>query len=197
MLCYRRWHVIQFIAWAALNSRKLDCSFHSHQCFKYVEDNASVETVFAEKQPFKGVENYFTDALLYQEANEVAKEPLLEDDDSDNEADSESEEGTPTTLAFKPIVAYFNDPKCNNPIEDDSEWMINENITFDYPVSVDNTSLHMPLSMISVTSMPVESGEGSVFVIPPSKRSQLPIVFDRLQPQMSAVTDSSSDSEPP
>jgi len=27
--------------------------------------------------PFKGIENYFTDALLYPEANEVAKEPLL------------------------------------------------------------------------------------------------------------------------
>ena len=66
--------------------------------------------VFAEKQPFKGVENYFTDALLYQEANEVAKEPLLEDDDSDNEVDSEPEEDTPATFACEPIVAYLNDP---------------------------------------------------------------------------------------
>jgi len=45
-----------------------------HHYFKYVEDNATVRTVFAEKQPFKGVENYFTDVLLYQEANKVAKE---------------------------------------------------------------------------------------------------------------------------
>jgi len=42
---------------------------------------------------------------LYQEANEVAKEPLLEDDDSGSEVDSESEEDTPATFAFKPIVA--------------------------------------------------------------------------------------------
>jgi len=46
-----------------------------------VEDNAILRTVCAEKQPFKGVESYFTDTLLYQEANEVAKVPLLEDDD--------------------------------------------------------------------------------------------------------------------
>jgi len=59
-----------------------------HQCFKYVEDNATVRTVFAEKQPFKGVKNSFTDALLYQEVNKVTKEQLFEDDDSDNEADS-------------------------------------------------------------------------------------------------------------
>jgi len=45
--------------------------------------------VFVKKQPFKGVENYFIDALFYQEANKVAKEQLLEDDDSGNEADSE------------------------------------------------------------------------------------------------------------
>ena len=64
-----------------------------------------VQMVFAEKQSFKGVENYFIDALLYQEANEVAKEPLLEDDDCGSEADSESEEDTPATFAFKPIVA--------------------------------------------------------------------------------------------
>ena len=88
-----------------------------------MEDNATVQTVFAEKQPFKGVENYFSDALLYQEANEVAKKSLLVDDDSDNEVDSESEGDTAATFAFKPIVAYFNNPKCNNPIEDDGEWV--------------------------------------------------------------------------
>ena len=106
--------------------------------------------VFAEKQPVKGKENYFTDALLYREANKVSKEPLLEDVDSGNEADSEPKENMPATFAFKPIVAYLNDPECNNPTEDDGEWVINENIIFDYPVSVnlfksaDDTSLHMP-----------------------------------------------------
>jgi len=118
---------------------------------------------------------------------------LLEDDDSGNEADLESDEDMPATLAFKLIVAYFNVPKCNNPIEDDDEWVINENVTFDYPLSVDDTSFHMLLSMISVTSTPVETEKGSVFVIPSSKRSQLLIVFGSVQPQMSAVTDS----EPP
>ena len=118
------------------------------------------------------MKNYFTDALLYKEANKVAKEQLQEDDDRGNEADSESEENTSATLAFKPIVAYLNDPQCNNLIGGDDEWVINTNITFDYPESVDlfksvdNSSLHMPLSVLSMTSMPVESEEGSVFVIP-------------------------------
>jgi len=148
------------------------------------------------------VESYFTDALLYQESNKVAKEQLLEDDDSGNEADSESEEDTPATLTFKPIVTYLSDPQCNNPIGDDDEWVTNENITFDYPESVDLfksvdiSSPHMPFPVLSMTSTPVESGERSVFVIPPSKRSQSPIIFGRAQLRMSAVTDSSSDSKP-
>ena len=75
-----------------------------------VEDDAMVRTVFAEKQPFKGVKNYYTDALLYHEASKASKELLPEDDDSGNEGDSESEEDTPATLACEPIVAYFNNP---------------------------------------------------------------------------------------
>ena len=82
----------------------------------YVDDNTTVRMVFSEKQSFKGVENYFTDALLHQEANKVAKEPLLGDDNSGNEADSEPKEDTPATFAFKLIVAYLNNPECNNPI---------------------------------------------------------------------------------
>jgi len=39
-----------------------------------MEDNATVRMVFTKKQPFKGMKNYFTDALLYQEVNKMAKE---------------------------------------------------------------------------------------------------------------------------
>jgi len=112
------------------------------------------------------------------------------------------EEDASAIFVFKPIVAYLNDPEYTNPIEDDDKWVINENVTFDYPVSVDvskfvyNISLYMPLCMLSMISMPVENGEGSVFVIP-SKMSQSPIIFGRVQPRMSAVTDSGSGSEPP
>src|SRR5436189_4037751 len=39
-----------------------------HQVMKYVDDQGQVRTLVAEQRPFKRVENYFTDALLYQEA---------------------------------------------------------------------------------------------------------------------------------
>ena len=44
------------------------------------------------------MENYFTDALLYQEIGEASKESLPDDDDSGNEADSESEADMPAIL---------------------------------------------------------------------------------------------------
>src|SRR2546429_285069 len=43
-----------------------------HQVMKYVDDQGQVRTLVAEQRPFKGVEKYFTDVLLYQEAHEVA-----------------------------------------------------------------------------------------------------------------------------
>ena len=128
---------------------------------------------------------------------------MPDDDDSGNEADSESEGDTPATLACEPIVVYFNNPQCNYPIGDDDEWVINENVIFDYPVSVElresgnNNPLYMPLYKLSMTSTSVEYVEGSSFVVPPSKRSHSPIVFGRALLRRSAVTDSSSDSEPP
>src|SRR5437588_12915123 len=42
-----------------------------HQVMKYVDAQGEVRTLVAEQRTFKGVENYFTDALLYQEAHEV------------------------------------------------------------------------------------------------------------------------------
>lgn len=42
-----------------------------------------------EKQPFKGMQNYFTNALLYREAYKVRSEP--EDSDSGNKEDVEPE----------------------------------------------------------------------------------------------------------
>jgi len=35
------------------------------QCFKYVDNTVMLRIVFANIQPFKGVENYFIDSLLY------------------------------------------------------------------------------------------------------------------------------------
>jgi len=46
---------------------------------------------------------------------------LPDDLDSDNEADSESEEDTPATISIKLIVAYLDDFDCNNLAENEGE----------------------------------------------------------------------------
>ena len=101
---------------------------------------------------------------------------MPDNDDSGNEADSEFEGDTSATLIAEPIVACFDNPQCNNPSEDDDEWVINDNISFDYPASVElfksvtNSSLHMPLHKPSTSSTSVECIEGSVLVFLRSKR---------------------------
>ena len=76
--------------------------------------------------------------------------------------------------------------------------MINDNVIFDYPVSVGlfesvtNSSLHMPLYKPSTSSTSVECIEGSVLVVPLSKKGQSPIIFGKAQLQRSTVTYSDS-----
>src|SRR3954466_6863189 len=68
-----------------------------HQVMKYVDDQGQVRTLVAEQRPFKGVENYFTDALLYQEAHEEdvqVKEVLELSNEADLDPASESDEGS-------------------------------------------------------------------------------------------------------
>jgi len=148
------------------------------------------------------VENYFTDTLLYQKIGKASKESLPDDDDSGNEVDSESEADMLAILIGELIVPCHNNPQCNTP-EDEGKLVINDNISFDYPVSVElfesitDSSLHMPLHKPSTSSIPVESIEGAVLLIPTSKEGQLPIVFGKAQLQRSAIADSSSDSDTP
>ena len=63
-----------------------------HQVMKYVGEDEKVRTSIAERHPFKGVENYYTDFLLYQDSLETDENPYPEEPDSGNEADTEPEE---------------------------------------------------------------------------------------------------------
>ena len=46
-----------------------------HQVMKYTDESGEVRTLIAEKHPFKGVENYFTDSVLYQDSLETTNDP--------------------------------------------------------------------------------------------------------------------------
>ena len=63
--------------------------------------------------------------------------------------------------------------------------------------SVDISSLHMPLPISEMACMHIEDNEGSVFIIPPTKRDQSPIIFDRSQARATTSRESDDDLEPP
>ena len=63
-----------------------------HHVMKYISEDGKVRTLIAERHPIKGVENYFTDFLLYQDSLEADENQHPEELDSGNEADTEPEE---------------------------------------------------------------------------------------------------------
>ena len=56
---------------------------------KYIGEDEKVRMLIAERHPFKGVENYFTDSLLYQDSLEADENPHPEELDSGNKVDTE------------------------------------------------------------------------------------------------------------
>jgi len=84
------------------------------------------------------------------------------------------------------IIVYLDDPDCNNSADNGDEWILNENVNFDYFLCcddvyspIDMSPLYMPLPM-STACMHIEENDGSVFVVPSSKKDQSPIIFGRV-----------------
>ena len=133
------------------------------------------------------------------------KELLPNDIDSDNEVDTESEEGTSATSSMELIVAYLDDLDCNNPPKMRANGVLNENVTFDYSLclenvfkSIDISSLHMPMPISKMACMNIDDIEGGIcFIVPPSKRDQSLIIFGRGQARATTSRESDDDLEPP
>jgi len=123
--------------------------------------------------------------------------------DSGNEADSESGEDPTVSFDEKTIIAYLNNPDCNNSADNGDEWILNENVNFDYRLCCDDvyspinmSPLYMPLPM-STTCMQIEENDGSVLVIPSSKKDQSPIIFGRVRYWITPSNNLDEDLEPP
>ena len=65
--------------------------FTLHQVMKYTNEQERMRTLIAKRHPFKGVENYFTDSLLYQDYVETDENFQPEKSESGNEVDTEPE----------------------------------------------------------------------------------------------------------
>jgi len=90
------------------------------------------------------------------------------------EVDSESEGDTIVTLVSEPIIACFSNRQCNTRSEDDDEWVINDNVSFDYPASFElfESVTDSSLQLLNTSSTSVKYIEGSILVVPPSKKGQ-------------------------
>ena len=59
------------------------------------------------------------------------------------------------------------------------------------------SSLHIPLPISKIACMHVKDNEGSIFNVPPSKRDQSPIIFDRGKVQAMTTREWDDNLEPP
>jgi len=98
---------------------------------KYVDEDGKVRTLIAKKDLFKGVENYFTDSLLYQDSLEIDENPYPEEHDSGNEANTEPEEEE-CLWEINPLVTSIDKLNFNTTANVESEWFINENLDSAY-----------------------------------------------------------------
>jgi len=160
-----------------------------------------VRTIFAECNRSKEWRTTSELSLLYQEDIKPLKQSLPDDIDSGNGEDSELEKDVPATLSIEPIVAYMNDYDYNDPTVNECEWILNENIAFDYSLCLENVSvnvrsLHIPLPISEMAWMQIQNNEESVFIVPPCKRDQSPIVFGRGRAQAPISRESDNDLEP-
>ena len=87
--------------------------------------------MIAERHPFKGVENYFTDSLLYQDSVETNEIPQPEELDSGNEADTEPEKEE-CMWELDPLVTSINKLDVDNNADDVGGWYINEELDLAY-----------------------------------------------------------------
>ena len=88
--------------------------------------------MIVERHPFKGVENYFTDSLLYQDSLETDENPQPEELDSGNEADIEPEAEEECIWELNPLVTSVNKLDVNNTVNYVGEWYINEELYLAY-----------------------------------------------------------------
>ena len=84
-----------------------------------------------ERHPFKGVENYFTDFLLYQDSLEVDENPHLEEPDSANEVDTKPE-GDECLWEINPLVISIDKLEFDTTANVEGVWFINKNLDLAY-----------------------------------------------------------------
>ena len=88
--------------------------------------------LIAEKHPFKEVENYFTDSLLYQVSLKTTENPSLEDPNSGNEADAQPESDEEQLWELNSFITSIDKLDYNNTANDEGKLFINRDLDLAY-----------------------------------------------------------------
>jgi len=97
---------------------------------KYIDGNEKVWTLIADRQTFKGVENYFTDSLLYQDSLKTNENPQPEEPDYGNEVDTEPEAEEECLWELNPLVTSTNKLDVKNTRDDECLWELNPTVLY-------------------------------------------------------------------
>ena len=76
----------------------------------------------------------------------MVKKLLPDDIDSNNKVDSESRDDLEFSFDEEPSIAYLNDPDCNNSVDNGDEWVLNENVNFDYSLCCNDVNNPVDMS---------------------------------------------------
>jgi len=88
--------------------------------------------LIAERHPFKGVENYFTNSLLYQDSLKAYENLQLEEPNSGNEINVKPEAEEEYLWELNSLVTSINKLDVNNTVNDVEEWYINKELDLAY-----------------------------------------------------------------
>ena len=149
--------------------------------------------MITERHPFKGVENYFTDSLLYKDSLKADENLRPKEPNSGNEADVEPEVEE-YLWELNPLVTSVSKLDVNNTANDVGEWYINEELDLAYfsvfasdsvpsdtSTDVDDdprstiealTSLHVPVRSFLIVYQDVNEAQGSLFMIPAKRKAK-------------------------
>jgi len=181
-----------------------------HQVMKYVDGDGKVRT-------FKGVDNYFTDSLLYQDSLEIDENSQPEELDSGNEADVEPEAEEEFLWELNPLVTSVNKLNVNNTVNDVGEWYINEELDLlyfsmfasdsvpsdtstdvdaDLLLAIDAlTSLHVLVRSSLTAYQSVSDAQGSFFEVLARCKGQKLILFGRVESKPTTCEDTKNETE--
>lgn len=163
------------------------------------------------------MENYSTDAILYENVLEASNEPTEENYDSSNEVDSKPMplEDKDFEYEINPLARSLGKFSVTDVVDEAGDWVINEDIDIAYmPVVASNSlpsytntevdrlfeletliTFHLPIQSSLISHSEIVVDKNAIFEVPARQSNQRPIVFENVKTQFRQDSDSENDDQ--